>query len=70
MRRKIIYIVNPVSGTSSKDSVQNTIAAETLKSGIPFQFFPSVANGDYTFLEETILTEKITDIVIVGEMVL
>lgn len=66
MRRKIIYIVNPVSGTSSKDSVQNTIAAETLKSGIPFRFFPSVANGDYSFLEETILTEKITDIVIVG----
>jgi diacylglycerol kinase (ATP) len=66
MRRKIIYIVNPVSGTSSKDSVQNTIAAETLKSGIPFQFFPSVANGNYSFLEETIVTEKITDIVIVG----
>ncbi|MCH5716346.1 diacylglycerol/lipid kinase family protein [Niabella hibiscisoli] len=66
MRRKIIYLVNPVSGTSSKDSVQNTIAAETLKSGIPFRFFPSVANGDYSFLEETILTEKITDIVIVG----
>ena len=66
MRRKIIYIVNPVSGTSSKDSVQNTIAAETLKSGIPFQFFPSVADGNYSFLEETILTEKVTDIVIVG----
>lgn len=66
MRRKIIYIVNPISGTSSKDSVQNTIAAETLKAGIRFQFFPSVANGDYSFLHETILTEKITDIVIVG----
>ena len=66
MRRKIIYIVNPVSGTSSKDGIQNTIAAETLRAGIPFQFFPSVANGNYSFLEETILTEKITDIVIVG----
>ena len=66
MRRKIIYIVNPISGTSSKDSVQNTIAAETLKKGISFQFFPSVANGDYSFLKETITSEKITDIVIVG----
>ncbi|MCH5599859.1 diacylglycerol/lipid kinase family protein [Niabella ginsengisoli] len=66
MRRKIIYIVNPVSGTSAKDSVQNTIAAETLKSGIPFQFFPSVADGNYSFLEEIILTDKITDIIIVG----
>src|SRR5690606_40452476 len=66
MRRKIIYIVNPISGTSSRDSVQNIIAAETLKAGIPFRFFPSVANGDYSFLEDTILTEKITDVVIAG----
>lgn len=66
MRRKIIYIVNPVSGTSSKDSVQNRIAAETLKAGIFFQFYPSVANGDYSFMQDTILAEKITDIVIVG----
>lgn len=66
MRRKIFYIVNPISGTSSKDSVQNIIAVETLKKGIPFQFFPSVANGDYSFLRETIISEKITDIVIVG----
>ncbi|HMR81801.1 MAG TPA: YegS/Rv2252/BmrU family lipid kinase [Niabella sp.] len=66
MRRKIIYIVNPISGKGSKNSVQNTIAAETLKAGIPFQFFPSVANGDYSFLRESITSEKITDIVIVG----
>ncbi|MFT4092420.1 MAG: YegS/Rv2252/BmrU family lipid kinase [Niabella sp.] len=66
MRRKIIYIVNPVSGTSSKDSVQNVIAAKTLKEGIYFQFFPSVANGDYSFLKDIIAGEKFTDIVIVG----
>ncbi len=65
-QRKIIYIVNPISGTSSKDAVQNVIAAETLREGIKFQFIPSVANGDYSFLHETIAEEKITDIVIVG----
>lgn len=65
-QRKIIYIVNPISGTSSKDSVQNIIAAETLREGIPFEFIPSVANGDYSFLHDTIKEEKITDIVIVG----
>lgn len=64
--RKIIYIVNPISGTSSKDAVQNVIAAETLKEGIKFQFIPSVADGDYSFLYDTIKQEKITDIVIVG----
>lgn len=66
MRRRIIYIVNPISGTSSKDSLQNIIAAETLRYGARFSFLPSVANGDYTFLKQTIETEKITDIVIVG----
>ncbi len=65
-KRKIIYIVNPISGTSSKDAVQNTIAAETLREGIKFQFIPSVADGDYSFLYDTIINEKITDIVIVG----
>ncbi|WP_428400353.1 diacylglycerol/lipid kinase family protein [Niabella insulamsoli] len=66
MKRKMIYIVNPVSGISSKDAIQNVIAAETLRSGIPFQFFPSVANGDYAFLKDTILESSITDIIIVG----
>ncbi len=66
LRRKIIYIVNPISGTGSKDAVQNVIAAETLKAGIRFQFFPSVSNGDYTFLRDTIKEENITDVVVVG----
>lgn len=68
MRRKrnIIYIVNPISGTSAKDAIQNIIAAETLKEGIGLQFIPSVASGDYSFLDDTVEQEGITDIVIVG----
>jgi diacylglycerol kinase (ATP) len=65
-RRNIIYIVNPISGTSSKDAIQNIIAAETLRAGIKFQFIPSVANGDYSFLFDVIKKERITDIVIAG----
>lgn len=66
MQHKIIYIINPISGTSSKKHVQNAIAAETTKQGIPFKFFPSVANGDYSFLEDIIVEEQITAIAIVG----
>lgn len=68
MRRKrnIIYIVNPVSGTSSKDELQNLIAAETLKEGIKFRFIPSVADGNYSFLHNMIDEEGITDVVAVG----
>lgn len=64
--RKIIYIVNPVSGTSAKDDLQNLIAAETLKEGIKFRFVPSVADGDYAFLHNRIEEEGITDVVVVG----
>lgn len=66
MRRNFIYIVNPLSGTGSQDRVQNTIAKETLRAGIKFQFVPSVANGDYSFIEQTIIDEAVTDIIIVG----
>ena len=65
-KRKIIYIVNPFSGTSAKDDLQNLIAAETLKEGIKFSFIPSVADGDYSFLHNKIEEEGITDVVIVG----
>lgn len=61
-----MYIVNPISGTGSKEGLHNTIGEATRKAGIPFRFFPSVANGDYSFLRDTISDEKFTDIVIVG----
>jgi YegS/Rv2252/BmrU family lipid kinase len=64
--RKIIYIINPVSGGGSKGAIQNIIAAETSKKDIPFEFIHSVADGDYGFLHQKIGEEKITDIVIVG----
>lgn len=66
MLRKLLYIINPISGSGSKDRLQNTIAAETLKAGYRFKFFPSVANGDYTFLKDIIIEERFTDIIIIG----
>jgi lipid kinase, YegS/Rv2252/BmrU family len=66
VHRKIIYIINPISGTRSKQRVQNIIAKETAKAGIDFQFMPSVASGDYSYIEQIIIEEGITDVVIVG----
>ncbi|MFT3902228.1 MAG: YegS/Rv2252/BmrU family lipid kinase [Niabella sp.] len=65
-KRKFIYIINPISGVSSKDGVQNLIAAETLRRGIPYDFVASVADGDYSFLKESIRKDGVTDIIIVG----
>lgn len=66
MTRHIIYIINPISGTRTKKDLQSFIEEETKKQGIPFQIFPSVASGDYSFLHPIIKEQKITDVVIAG----
>lgn len=66
MNRKIIYIINPVSGTRSKNNLREIIERKTKEKKISFQFFPSVADGDYSFLHSVIKEEKITDVVIAG----
>jgi diacylglycerol kinase (ATP) len=66
MQRKIIYIINPISGTGSKKDLQSLIEKKTAEENIPFRIFPSVASGDYTFLLPIIKEEKFTDVVIAG----
>jgi len=66
MTRKIIYIINPISGTRSKKSLQSVIEEKTKQKNIPFKIFPSVASGDYSFLQDIIKKEKFTDVVIAG----
>jgi diacylglycerol kinase (ATP) len=66
MNRKIIYIINPVSGTRSKSNLQQIIEDKTKENGIDYLILPSVVNGDYSFLSSVIKKEKITDIVIAG----
>ena len=66
MSRKIIYIINPVSGTRSKINLRGIIEAKTNEKKLPYHIFPSVANGDYSFLISVINEEKITDVVIAG----
>ena len=66
MKRRVIYIINPISGTKTKNDLQKIVEAETKKVGIAFSIFPSVANGNYSFLHSIIEEEKVTDIVIAG----
>ena len=63
MSRKIIYIINPVSGTRSKNNLRGIIESTTKQKDVPFHILPSVANGDYSFLVPIIKDEKITDFV-------
>src|SRR5215217_6181574 len=66
MERRLLYIVNPISGTKNKSSVQEIIKTRTVRAGLPFDIYPSVENGDYSFLHHTIEKKKVTDIIIAG----
>lgn len=66
MPRRFLFILNPISGTGDKDSVEQVIRKQTAASGFEYHIFPSVANGDYGFVEHIIEQKKITDIVVAG----
>lgn len=62
--RHILYIINPISGTRNKRSVQELIEKKTKAAGLPYTIKHSVANGDYRFLHPIIKEEKVTDVII------
>jgi diacylglycerol kinase (ATP) len=66
LSRFIIYIINPVSGTRNKTDLQTIIEESTKAKQIPYLVIPSVASGDYSFLDSIIKEKKVTDIVIAG----
>jgi diacylglycerol kinase (ATP) len=66
LHRYILYIINPISGTRTKKDLQAFVEKETTARSIPYEIFPSVANGDYSFLYGLIEEKKVTDIVIAG----
>jgi len=66
MNRSIIYIINPISGSGKRATLQSFIEQETSKKNIPYKIFPSVESGNYFFLRSIIKEEKITDVVVAG----
>lgn len=66
MSRKIIYLINPISGTHTKRSLKEMIREKTEKQGIDFTILPTNAEGDYSHLTGLIANDGVTDIVICG----
>ena len=66
MSRRILYLLNPVSGTRQKSPLIQQIASYTTKKKIPFEILPTNAEGDYIAVRKKILAEKITDVVVCG----
>ena len=66
MKRRLIYLINPISGTSQKEGIRKLIEKETASRDIPFEILPTNATGDYDLVKEKILNEGITDVIIIG----
>ena len=66
MPRKIVYLVNPVSGTVKKDMLEKLIAKKTKEHAIDFEIRQSNIYGDYDYIKDKIESKAVTDIVIVG----
>jgi len=66
MKKKIIFLINPISGTRGKNALAPIIEEQARARGIDFEILPTVASGDYRFLEAKIKEEDIGSIGICG----
>jgi diacylglycerol kinase (ATP) len=66
MRRKFIYLINPISGTREKSKMESLIRQRTEAAGIHYEIMPTVADGNYEAVRQKIEKEQFTDIIICG----
>ncbi len=66
MSRKILFFVNPVSGTQDKFLLEKKIIKKCEEKNISFEILFTSKEGDYDFLNEKINSENISGIVICG----
>jgi YegS/Rv2252/BmrU family lipid kinase len=66
MDRKLLFLINPISGTRNKKRLSEIITTEASRRNITFQIIPTVIEAKYDFLKEKISLEKITDVIICG----
>lgn len=66
MTRKIIYLINPISGTKGKAALKELIQRKTRAAGILFEIMDTDKTGRYETLKNKIDKEKITDVVVCG----
>lgn len=64
--RKILFFINPISGTRSKLQLEKKIIEKCMENNISFEILFTAEDGNYSFLREKIIQDKITDVVICG----
>lgn len=66
MERKIVYLINPISGTSKKEKTRLLIERETAFQQIPYKVFFTNPTGNYDLVRDAIIQEGFTDVVVIG----
>ena len=66
MDRKLLFFINPISGTKNKLNLEKKIIEECGKRDAAFEILFTSKEGNYEFLREKIETEDFTDVVICG----
>ncbi len=66
MRRKLLFLVNPISGTKKKHRLKELIVSRATAAGFPFVILPTRADGDYHSLRQQVISEQFTDVVVCG----
>lgn len=66
MSRKIIFLLNPISGTGGKTSLKNKIEKWAIKHHISFEIHPTTKDGNYEHLIDKIYSERFDTIAICG----
>ena len=66
MDRKILFFINPISGTKKKLHLQKVIIRECGNRNVAFEILSTSKERNYQFLKETIEKQSFTDVVICG----
>ena len=66
MKRKILFFINPISGTRNKLQLEKKIIKKCEGRKISFEILYTAKEGNYAFLKEKLAWDEITDVVICG----
>jgi YegS/Rv2252/BmrU family lipid kinase len=66
MQRRLLFFINPISGTKNKKNLVDLIEKKCASNQIVFEITHTNKEGDYQYLPEKINAEKITDVIICG----
>lgn len=66
MKRRIIFLLNPVAGAGNRSKIRRLIEKKITASGVDFAIYPTSAEGNYDAIRDRILQDGITDVVVAG----